>query len=235
METAAKATLICVFGVFVAANWSFGQCRANVSGKVVDETNLPVAGADVYLIEPRLARGNRYFGAFSTDSNGDFAASTPIDGPGSFFIYASKESAGYPSKRVVFYNEAEQPVVQLVCQAARTGIIVKLGPKAGYFQKISVLDADTGRPISDARITLRRLTSPIPRLSVSVFSISTSTALAPISGKYSGLAVPANVDVSYQISAPGYATSPETKMRLAPEEDAEISVKLQPAVNSGLK
>jgi hypothetical protein len=205
-----------------------------VDGRVVDQHKVPVSDPDVFVVEDAKSQGTRYLGPFEADSNGRFRASVEISRPGTFFVSAMKVDAGYPSTRLMFYNDQEPREFELNCDAYRSGIVVRLGPKAAYIQRISVLDSGTGQPISSASITLQRLSSPIKRFPRSAFSITTSANLMPPAGKYSGIPVPSHVDISYRISAPGYITTPETRLNLRPGQDIEITVKLAPVMSSPL-
>lgn len=222
--------VFCTMGVFFASTLLGAQCRASVHGRVIDAAGNPIPDADVSLVQVKATLGgNRYYGPFQTDSDGNFHASIAVPSGGPFFVSAKKESAGYPSTALMFYNDREPREFQLDCNVSRSGIVIELGPKAAFIQRISAVDASSGRPVPKASITLRRRTSPISRLPASAFAITTSTALLPPTSKTSGLPVPADVDLVYQISAPGYIDTPETTIRLSPEQDFAITAKLQPS------
>jgi hypothetical protein len=229
MPHAVKILFICTFAVYLAPIWLVAQCRTTVDGQVVDEYNLPVSDPEVFVVQDAKSQGTRYFGPFEADSNGSFHASVVISRPGMFFVSAMKEDAGYPSTGLMFYNDQEPQNFELNCDAYRSGIVLKLGPKAVYIQRIAVSDSRTGQQLSSASVTLQRLSSPIERLPRPAFSITTSANLMPQKGKYSGIPVPPNVEISYQISAPGYPTSPWTRLNLRPEQDIEITAKHAPA------
>lgn len=205
-----------------------GQCRATLSGRVIDEQGKPLADARVLTVE--LAPGPGHpISAFKTDAKGDFHGTVNIAEHGLYFLGADKESSGYPSAILSFYINHAPPEFLLKCNSSRFGIVLRVGPKAAYIQHISVLDADSAILIEDASIRLWRLTSPLRNLRQSELGITASTRLTPPTTKYSGLAVPSNVEIAYQISAPGYATSPVARIRLKPLEDFDITVKLRPA------
>jgi hypothetical protein len=230
MPQAVKIMFLCTFAVYLLPIWLVAQCRASVDGQIVDEHKLPLSGAEVYVVEDAKSQGARYLGPFEANANGTFHASVVISHPGSYFVSGMKEDAGYPSTRLMFFNDQEPQEFELNCDTYRSGIVLRLGPKAAYIQKILVLDLHSGRPLSNASITLQRMSSPIGKLPPSAFSITTSANLMPKPGKYSGIPVPPNVDISYKISAPGYITSPGTRLNLRPEQDIEITAKLVPAM-----
>ena len=125
-------------------------------------------------------------------------------------------------------EEHENPIVALDCGASRSGIVVKLGPKAAHIRHISVVDEETEKRITNASITLRRLSSPIKRLPLEGMFITESADLEPLSSTYLGLAVPPDVDVSYVISASGHIPSPKTVLHLKSSEVVDLEVQLRP-------
>ncbi len=227
MPNTLRSLLLIAYGTVIAPSLLIGQCTAVVDGKIVDELGRPLALASVHLVEMMPSLENRYFGPFETDTVGHFHVTEPVSESGKYFISAMKEDAGYPNTRLAFYNDQEPQFFTLDCNVSRSGIVLKVGPKAAFIQHIDVSDASTGKPIEGASITLRRLSSPMRTLPPSAFVITTSTALLTPKGKYSGLAVPSNVDISYQISAPGYLASPDMKLHLKPSEDINIQSKLK--------
>jgi len=216
-----------IIGSLLTVYQLLGQCRGSIDGKVIDEDGKPVAGALVSFEEHRLAMNHKAVEFYQTDSGGSFHAALELAGLGSYRVLAKKEEAGYPETRFAFYDDNESPLLGLECGTALSGIVVKLGPKAAHIHHITVLDADSGELIANASITLRRLSAPFRSVPLTAFSITTSTTLLPPNPNYPGLAVPANVDVSYQISAPGYIASPETTLHLAPSKGLDISVTLR--------
>jgi hypothetical protein len=205
-----------------------GQCYATVEGNVVDESGIPVVGALVSFLEHAQAFNSKAAVYYKTDSTGAFRAEMNLTGSQSFWVLVKKEEAGYPDTVTALYNENEGQLVVLDCGVYRSGILVKLGPKAAHIRHISVVDEETGKQISNASITLRRLSSPIKRLSLADIFLTTSANIKPLSSTYLGLAVPPDVDVSYVISAPGYTTSPKKILHLKSSEEIDIEVQLQP-------
>lgn len=210
-----------------------GQCRATLSGKVIDEMGSPLALASVQLVEYESSARYRILGPFETDATGKFQGTVDVSGRGLYFLSVKKEEAGYPNSILSFYINQLPQEFRLSCESSQSGIVLKVGPKAANIQHISVLDADSAKPIADASIKLWRLTSPLRKLHQSELGITTSTRLAPPATKYSGLVVPSNVEIAFQISAPGYLTSRVARIRLKPLEDFDITVKLRPVPGKG--
>jgi hypothetical protein len=195
---------------------------------VIDELGKPVAGAKVsFLAEkvPANQANQRMNLFFETDSSGHFDAAVPISNPGEYFVFAMKRDGGYPDDRIVFYADRQPSEIVLDCGTSRSAVIVQLGPKAAYIRHISVVDADRGNPVGTAGITLRRLSPTVPGLPLEAFSIR--TGVNP--GTDFGIAVPSKVDISYEISSPGYQTSPKKMLHLKPSEKLDIEVKLRRA------
>jgi len=191
----------------------FAQCKGAVDGTVIDELGSPLKGALVSLVEKGSFSGHRPLHTQETDNNGSFHA--PIDKAGTYLILAKKEDQGYPETRAAFYSNLDAQEVVLDCNSTRSGVIVRLAPKAGYIRHISVTDAATGRVISNASVTLRRISNE------NLF-ITTSTS-------YKNVAVPSDTAVTYQVTAPGYADSTKIQLRLAPSEEIDLEIKLHEA------
>jgi len=205
----------------------FGQCLATVEGNVVDETGTPVAGALVSFLEHGQAFNGRGLTHYETDSNGAFHAEVNLAGAQSFWVLAKKEEAGYPDTLMVFYAEHENQIVDLDCGVFRSDITVRIGPKVAYIRHISVVDEETKKPITNASITLRRLSPAISRLSSTDIFITRSTTINPLSSISQGIPVPSDCDISYVISAPGYVASPKRILHLVPSDLTDIEVQLR--------
>lgn len=158
-----------------------GQCQATISGKVIDEQGIPLGHASVLAVKlgGALYPGNRIFGPFETDADGNFHGTANVTGHRSYFLSAKKEDSGYPNAILSFYINHVPPKFILSCNSSHSGIVLRVGPKAAYIQHISVLDADSARPIADASIRLWRLTSPLRYLPESELGITASTRLTP--------------------------------------------------------
>jgi len=205
----------------------FSQCRAEVSGRAVDQKGQPVSEASISFQEQNGGPTHKAIQFFQTDGSGSFHASVDLTHAGSYWVLGKKEDAGYPNTTFAFYEDHEPPVVKLDCGTSIAGLVVKFGSKAAHITRITVLDKRTGTSIPEASIRLKRLSSPIPRFSKDGPTLSTSTVLLPADSSYRGLAVPSNVDVAYEVSAPGYKSSLPKTLHLKPLQAIEVSVALQ--------
>ncbi|MGB6193254.1 MAG: carboxypeptidase-like regulatory domain-containing protein [Terracidiphilus sp.] len=219
----AKLALVCSLSATLCL---YAECRAHIAGRVIDETGKPVSEAQVSLFENRGGLSHKAVRYFPTDSNGTFNAEIDLTEAAQYWIIAKKEAAGYPDTTLAFYDNREPLKLTLNCHASISGVIVTLGPKAAYITRITITDKRNGEPVSNASITLRRLKSPIPELPLERFSISTSATLMKPGAGYLGLPVPSNVDVAYQISAPGFRSSLPEILHLSPLKMTTVSVSL---------
>lgn len=218
----------------LASHPLLGQCRAEVAGKVVDESGVPVPGALVRLEGQAPTGGSVHLRYFKTNEDGAFNASLDLEAPGKapgiYVVFAKKEEAGYPDELFAFYLISEPPQVDLDCGSHIADVVVQLGPKCGYITRIDVVDAATGAPINGG-ITLRRSHPPLWAPHPDAFQMSSNAPLHEVGPSYPGLPIPSNTQISYQISAPGYTTSEPRTIQVAPSKSVEISVKLQKSVN----
>jgi hypothetical protein len=200
-----------------------GQCKATVSGTVINESGNSVPGASVTVVDEIGDRGLRKtFVHHDTARDGTFNFSIDLVGPGKVWLYAKKEDDGYPNAIIALYNERDDPPITLDCGDYRSGVLIKVGPKVGYIGTITVADATTGKPIDRASITIRRVVPKLPRLASVDNYIKTNTS-------YSNIAIPSNVDISYELSAPGYVTSARKTVNVRPLGKVNISERLRPS------
>jgi len=210
------------------------QCQVTVAGSVMNEASKRVAGASVSFIEVKVNSEQKgpplrdlVRTPVETDGKGLFHSTIQIYDPGRYWVVATKRDAGYPDTRLSFYIEHKPLQVTLTCNSSLDGLIVRIGPKAAYIGKISAVDTETNKPIPSASITLWRLSSAIPGLSKNNLFIKSAANTASPQITQLNLPVPSNVDVFYQISAPGYRTTPVTKLHLTPLQNIDIAVKLR--------
>ena len=209
------------FALLLSSQLGTGQCKATVSGTVINESGDSVSGATVTVVDEIGAQGLRTtFVRHETDSSGVFTFAIDLPAPGKVWLYAKKGADGYPDAMIVFYAEHDDAPFVLNCGDYRSGIIVRVGPKVGYIGKITVTDADTGKPISLASITLRRVTPKLSRFA-NLDAFIRQNASNP------NIEIPSDVNISYEISAQGYTTSPRKILNLKPSESTDISVQLQ--------
>ena len=187
----------------------------------------PVANALVSLSEKRGTISNKAIRFFPTDSDGHFHANVDVASTTMYWVNAKKEEDGYPNTIAAFYDNRLPPEVTVKCHTPVSGVVVVIGPRAAFITHISVTDANTGSAISNASITLRRMASPIKGLPLSRFTLSASATLWKIGPTHLGLAVPSNVAILYEISAPGFEASKPEVIRLPPLSKLEISIGLK--------
>ncbi len=111
----------------------FGQTPprfGSVEGIVIDQDGKAVAAASV---EARVDREPRRTNLFTTsDSAGKFALR---DIPsGDVFLYAHKESEGYPDQFFAFFKTGDLSMVRVKVEGgqASQGVTIRLGEKAAY-------------------------------------------------------------------------------------------------------
>jgi hypothetical protein len=214
-----------VLTAFMMPNPLLSQCLVSVDGTVVNELGDPLPGAKLSLVEDKVyihqQLTKKYFQA---DSTGHFTAEESISSPGTYWIMAMKPDEGYPDNRLSFYLDREPPRVALECGQPRSGIVVRLGPKVAYVRQLTIIDAQTGLPVENAGITLRRVSRPVEWTSLDALFLKRA-----VQGKTLdlNLAVPSEVDISYEITAPGYDTSPRAILHLKPLQNLNLEVMLQ--------
>lgn len=194
-----RAMTICQTVVLLLPISMFGQSShpsvprnwATVTGSVVDQQGQPVAGAKVSAMPLDVAVEGPVPAPPITDSNGRFRLSTPAYS-GRTRLAAIKESAGYPDTQGLLFSSPNDsmPEVSLLPGATIEGIVIRLGPPDGVIDA-SIVDAITAKPVSKARLNLRRDAPP------AIYS-----ATIPSDGHFR-LALPP-VPIHMSIDAPGY-------------------------------
>jgi hypothetical protein len=211
--------------LLLSTQLAVGQCKATVSGTVINDSGDPVPGASVTVVDEIGAKGLRHtFVHHETDSDGAFSFAITLGAPGKVWLYAMDEKDGYPNGMNAFYAEHDDQPLALDCGDYRSGVVIKVGPKAGYIEKVTVTDANTGKTIGTASITLRRVVPKITRIANIDIYLRAHTSVANI-------AIPSNVDISYEISAPGYATSSRKRVNVRPQEKISIVEQLVPSAS----
>lgn len=188
-----------------------------IGGRVVSEKGKPVSQAQVYLGSMGATIGARRY--VSTDSKGHFI----IDHVpwGRYYVFARKDSAGYPDQGFAFYDNNGVPKTSISPSAPDAVVTVRVGPPCGFLRLISITDAVSGHPVADPVVTLRRASNP--RI-FQAFGFSSGPIL-----------VPSGVEVLVEISASGYESWPDSaettdaKLRLKPRQLFELNVKLRPS------
>jgi hypothetical protein len=198
------------------------QTAGTITGTVLDETGAPLAQAEVLASKMEAQRaGNSLLQYHETDPQGRFTIENlPW---GTYSVSARKEDDGYPGPLFGLYPAHSEfmPLVTLQPSSPTASLTLRLPPKAGAIQSISVVDAVTGMEMNSAAVILRRAAQPD-------ISVETSTTMTPI-------LVPSNADVSIEITAAGYKPWPAkdepksiSQIRLNREQGARLDVKLAP-------
>jgi len=131
---------------------------ATVSGRVLDSEGRAVTGARISAFPLDAAVSGGMPRQPVTDREGRYRFTLPAY-PGRTRLCAVKESAGYPDTQgLLFASETDSmPEVSLPPDGYVEDIDIRLGRPDGVLEG-SVVDAITGSPISNARITLHRNT-----------------------------------------------------------------------------
>lgn len=127
-----------------------------VTGRVLDDSNHPVAGVTVYsLITDRPPRGR--ISSAMTDDQGTFTLTCAEIGRNS--IHVAKVDDGYPDTLLTPFMDAKSIVVVDVKHERPSTLDVRLPPRAGRLSG-RLVDAATKKSIEGAVVTLCRAESP---------------------------------------------------------------------------
>ena len=214
------ALLAIPFVILVLASYSAGQLAGSIRGTVIDEKGLPVSVAQV-RVDPMDGRPRAdVVRLVETDKGGVFSMDN-LDLI-RYKVFAMKEAAGYPNTAFGFYSNHIFPTVTLTPGAPKAEITLKVGPPSGVMSG-SVTDAVTGTPVL-AGFLLRRISDPGNWISLSQ------------KADYRVL-VPPGVEVSVEVSAPGYKTwyyggsadpMKRNPIRLDSREELKLDIRLEP-------
>ncbi|HZD77407.1 MAG TPA: carboxypeptidase-like regulatory domain-containing protein [Acidobacteriaceae bacterium] len=141
--------LLLSFALLIEPAWA--QQYGTLSGRVLDLHKAPVADATVYAVPVGVV----WVGIIphtSTDAEGHYRL--PIR-YGRYSVSPAKPNAGYPPLYLELYNEINPPEVEISGQQQSVALDLQLGKKAGYLTG-TVTDADTGKPVGNAAMELRR-------------------------------------------------------------------------------
>lgn len=140
-----------------AASVSFGQTPSfsepgTIHGVVFDQTGKPLSEADVYVITDTRTSRWECVSAVS-DAEGSFV----LQGvpPGSYYIYAHKNSAGYPDDFYAFFStDPPRPWVKVEAENT-TEVVIQKGPSSASLE-LSVTD-ENGMPKTDYTLQFNRV------------------------------------------------------------------------------
>jgi hypothetical protein len=195
-----------------------GRPEGRVIGTVLDELDQPINKAQVCTVV-NLPGESHSLCVARTDKTGQFQINhLPM---GTFGVVASKIDDGYED----FEHAAPEQTVTLTPEQPLASVTVKLGPRAGILIP-SVKDVVTGKPVSDFWVSWK---FDIPN--------GSSTGVSGFSRWTTRTSIPADRDLSLEVSAHGYkkwvyadGSSPyqPLSLRLRSAERRVITVDLQP-------
>src|SRR5712691_5517593 len=134
-----------------------------IRGTVIYEKGMPVAAARVRVDPMNGLPRSDLVREVETNESGHFLMDNLA--PGSYKLFAMKETAGYPNTAFAFYSNHVFPTATLTPSAPAIELILKIGPPAGVIHG-SVRDARTTTPIA-ASFHLRRVADPDNWISLS--------------------------------------------------------------------
>lgn len=153
IHTHIKASLSAFVGLALLAQGPIKDFGGTITGRVIDETEKPVRSAKITLLG--LESGRLLHRAIQTNDTGEFVAKgVPW---GSYMICAEKEEDGYPSNLALLYTTFPSPTAILMPALPTRDVTVRLGPKAGVIQFVSVTDAATGKKVELDSVVLKRV------------------------------------------------------------------------------
>jgi hypothetical protein len=191
----------------------------NISGQILDESRLPVAGVLVQVDHAGDAQGSLMKQVY-TDQRGDFSIGALVFGK--YFVYYQKPSDNYPRNDFSFYSGGKNIFVELTEGHSRAVLSITLGPKGGRLLG-HIFDQANNAPIRGARLLLRR--SDNPSLWVSE-GVSSGFSLLVPSGVPFTITVNSESYESVPYGAPPGSTTPAT-IRVDAEGTFTITVKMR--------
>jgi len=142
---------------------TFGQTDQNqgvgaARGQVVDGSGKPISGA-VVSFEPTDGVIQGILRTATTDESGAFFLDQIPQGD--YVILATKLAEFYPDARFAFFaaGTGDFPKVHVVAHETAQGVLVRLLQKGARLSG-TIVDAATGKPVTNARIRLLRQDSP---------------------------------------------------------------------------
>jgi hypothetical protein len=188
---------------------------ATVKGIVIDDLRMPVAGAQVHLIDPYKA-GSILDTYVSTDSSGRFTIATVK--PGDYKAYAAKPTSGYGDPVFAFFSAGMPPApyIHIRRQDDVIDVVVNIGSPGGVLMA-SIIDSSSQAPIVAARYRLSLESRPDLYYSASVGE----------GGKIE-TPVPA-MPIKFVVMVPGYREFTLDHLLLNSGERRSLVVKLEKA------
>ena len=126
-----------------------------ISGIVVDEQGMTVAGAEVDADSVEALPGSKALRLALTDDSGAFVFN-PIK-YGTYKFYALKPEAGYPDTKFELYADSYHKTTATISPDSPNATVkIVVGPKAGRVRLV-ILDSTTGQAVPNPTLILRRL------------------------------------------------------------------------------
>lgn len=201
------------------ANWLFFTLlvsgvasAATIRGIVLDGAQAPIRDAKVRLMDIRKV-GEGIIRYVYSDSSGKFT----IDHvpPGTYFVYAQKTQNGYGDPAFAFFSSGAppSPEVKILNEDQNFDVIVNLGMPGGHLN-VSLIDGDSGMPVSKARYRLSLAKNPAIYISSSATEDGEISTPAP--------AEPLNLT----INAPGYKSVSLSGLQLKSGGQKQLTIKM---------
>lgn len=188
-----------------------GQEVGLIRGIVVNNSGQPVADAMVYALPSNAPPGPQATHSTETDTSGRYEIrGLAFD---KYIILADKPDSGYPNTRLAFYSDLNAPTAMIGASSPEADITIRLPPKAGWLELL-VVDAKTGKELRSSVVTMRRVRNP------QLFVTLSSTVRR--------IAIPPDVNIRVEISAPNYRVQPPFVIYLRPEEERKMRITLRP-------
>jgi 5-hydroxyisourate hydrolase-like protein (transthyretin family) len=161
-----------------------------ITGYVLDAEGKPVVRAEVFAENVNAPMGK--LRVVYTDNEGRFSIENLASG--AYVVQVAKEEDGYPPTHSAFHfgGSSMAPQVFVYENQVTPEVLIRLGPKAAVSGQIT--DVKTGKPIKNARLTLRRADDSDNSYSTGLNESGQFEVLVP-SGPF-----------TITVSAPGYRT-----------------------------
>lgn len=148
----------------------------SITGKTVDENNMPVVDVRVYaMLNDRPAKA-RILMSF-TDRNGNF--SLGVSEPGLYNVYTAKDIDGYADTLNGTVATSSAPQISIDEVNPKANVDIKLGAKSPRL-KGKVVDSQTSKQITDARLKLCSIEKADLCFSTSINADGTFDLLVPL-------------------------------------------------------